>query len=1390
MSAIPASNIVAPLVLRDADPQQNNGRREVAFIENNVADWETLAAGVRAGVEVVVLDSRGDGLAQMADYLGQKEPGSVNAIHLLSHGSSGAINLGTLTLSSNLNDHTDTLTRIGSALTADGDFLVYGCEVAEGQTGVEFVGKLAQATGADVAASADLTGAALSGGDWVLEAKSGQIDVESLSIIGYHDLLGLQNVKANLFFNAVSYDAGTVAVNSGVEFHFDASGSGAGNDWNIDAANNTITITFDDNTGFSLGQDLGVITLSNDTNGNFVSFSSIVKTSATGSGSDAVTATVDTNNPTKINITDNAGGQTWNGGTIVFTFTPVLTGGDTTAPTFDVAPATSDVQQTTVDLSASIDEGGTVYYVVVADGATAPTSAQVVAGTTYSSVTIVANGSQAVGSSPFTASFDNISGLTAGTAYDIYVVGQDDEGTPNLMTSPTKVDVTTAAPPAPTVTGVTSSTANGSYNAGDVISIQVTFSESVTVSGTPQLTLETGATDRTINYASGSPGTTLTFSYTVQAGDTSADLDYTSTTALALNSGSIVATTGGATAILTLASPGAANSLGDNKAIVIDTTAPNAPSTPNMLAGTDSGSSNSDDITNDTTPNINGTTETNASITLYDTDGITVVGTGSGNPTNWLITTLTLSEGTHTITAKATDAAGNVSVASSGLTITIDTSAPAAPSTPDMTAGTDSGTSNSDKLTNDTTPTFTGTAEANATVTLISSVNGTVGTATADGSGNWSITASTLNSGAHTFTATATDTAGNVGSASSGLSVTIDATAPTLTNSTLSFSADTGASSTDFITKTAAQTISGTLSGVTTTGDIVEVSLDNGSTWTSATNTVGQNTWSLAGQTLTASNTLQVRVTDAAGNSGTAATQAYVLDTTAPALTGTVGIASSNATNTLAKVGDTVTVSFTTDGSQNGSPSATINGNAATIASGGGNAYTATYTMVVGDTEGAVSFAINATDLAGNAMTPVTAVTNASAVTFDKTAPATATATLSIAENSANTTAVGTVASAGASSFSLTDTAGGRFAIGSGTGAVTVLDGTQLNFEANTSHNITVRATDAAGNFTDTVLSVSVTDVNEAPVNTKPAAQTFIEDATLVFSAGNSNALSVADVDAGTTLTTVVSVDSGKGTLAVTTGGGGAITGDGSNSVQIIGTVAQVQNALASVTYTPTANGFGTAYATLTLASTDNGTGTLSDTDTVTLNITGVADTPTVTNISTTPATQTSSGLVLSRNAADSTEVTHFKITGISNGNLFQNDGTTAIANDDFISFAEGNAGLKFTPTGGGDGSFTAQASTSNADGGLGGATVNATIAVGAAVASPSVNEDTDSGAIAISQGGAETHYKFTSITGGTLFSDAGYTTQITDGSFIASAGATTDSSKLTLSFSPTFGPL
>ena len=91
----------------------------------------------------------------------------------------------------------------------------------------------------------------------------------------------------------------------------------------------------------------------------------------------------------------------------------------------------------------------------------------------------------------------------------------------------------------PTVSSVTSTKANGSYKQGEVIPITITFSEVVNVTGTPQLTLETGSSDAVVDYSSGTATNTLTFNYTVAAGHNSSDLDYVATTSLALNSGTI-----------------------------------------------------------------------------------------------------------------------------------------------------------------------------------------------------------------------------------------------------------------------------------------------------------------------------------------------------------------------------------------------------------------------------------------------------------------------------------------------------------------------------------------------------------------------------------------------------------------------------------------------------------------------------------------------------------------------------------------------------------------------------------------------------------------------------------------------------------------------------------
>jgi len=152
--------------------------------------------------------------------------------------------------------------------------------------------------------------------------------------------------------------------------------------------------------------------------------------------------------------------------------------------------------------------------------------------------------------------------------------------------------------------------------------------------------------------------------------------------------------------------------------------------------------------------------------------------------------------------------------------------------------------------------------------------------------------------------------------------------------------------------------------------------------------------WSLASGSaiLTAgAHSFTALATDAAGNAGPASTAiTYTVDTTPPTLT-SVSIASNNGTPTLAKAGDVVTLSFTASEALGALPTATIATRIATVVHTGGNNYTASYTMLAADTQGAVPFAIHFSDAAGNAGAQVTTVTNASAVRFDSVAPTMAT---------------------------------------------------------------------------------------------------------------------------------------------------------------------------------------------------------------------------------------------------------------------------------------------------------------------------------------------------------------------------------------------------------------
>ncbi len=193
---------------------------------------------------------------------------------------------------------------------------------------------------------------------------------------------------------------------------------------------------------------------------------------------------------------------------------------------------------------------------------------------------------------------------------------------------------------APGVISVTSLNADGTWIEGDKIYVVVNFSEVVEVTGSPTLTLETGTTDETAVYLSGSGTSSLTFLYAVQSGNTSADLEYTSSSSLALNGGTIDDASGN-DAVLTLPDTGSGNSLSDNKGLVIDVKPINTLSS--TSTGVTEGSSKSFNV--------------NPTISAGDAD------LGTDN----LTTTLTVVNGTLTASAS-----GSANVSGSGTgTVTV-----------------------------------------------------------------------------------------------------------------------------------------------------------------------------------------------------------------------------------------------------------------------------------------------------------------------------------------------------------------------------------------------------------------------------------------------------------------------------------------------------------------------------------------------------------------------------------------------------------------------------------------------------------------------------------------------------------------------------------------------
>ncbi|MFC1857299.1 DUF4347 domain-containing protein [Thermodesulfobacteriota bacterium] len=180
--AISADSGTTDGLINVAEADSGQAARQIVFVDPAVSDFDQLLDEISAGgadVDVVVLDSDRDGIVQIGEVLASRS--DITAMHIISHGSPGSLRLGSTILDSDsLNRYATGIAAWKPALTDSADLLLYGCDVAAGDSGMDFISGLAEMTGADVAASVDATGSAQLSGDTVLEVSVGTIEIEPL----------------------------------------------------------------------------------------------------------------------------------------------------------------------------------------------------------------------------------------------------------------------------------------------------------------------------------------------------------------------------------------------------------------------------------------------------------------------------------------------------------------------------------------------------------------------------------------------------------------------------------------------------------------------------------------------------------------------------------------------------------------------------------------------------------------------------------------------------------------------------------------------------------------------------------------------------------------------------------------------------------------------------------------------------------------------------------------------------------------------------------------------------------------------------------------------------------------------------------------------------------
>ncbi len=780
----------------------------MVIIDPTVSDYQSLAAGVRPNTEVHILDPNRDGIEQITEILTDRQIPRLSSLHLISHGATGTLYLGNNTLElSNIEQYRPQLQKWNIP-----HLYIYGCEVAAGDAGTEFLTKLHQITQAEIYANPYLTGNPAKGGTWNLQPPVSPsrrsvseaeprlpIPFSPETLATYQGILGASDLDTSFGTGGkvttdiagdheTVYDitidslgkilvAGDIYNGSNLDFALARYNPDGSLDTTFGTGGIVTTdIAGDDETVYDITIDsLGKILVAGDIyNGISSSDFALARYNPDG--------TLDTAFGTGGKVTTDFGGNYDFGRAITIDSSgKILVAGQTFNVNnfyYDFALARYNPDGT---LDTTFGTGGKVRTDFsggedIGYGITIDSSGKIlVAGLAYN----VSNSNDDFGlarynpdgtldtafgtggkvTTDFVGDYDFGHAITIDSSGKILVAGQTLNvsnsnydfalaryGTPDITVTTPAVAAATVGPSNTnqllyqinlavtevnaTLTGLTLTT-GGTYQTTDVSNFKLWYSTDSTFDAATDTQLSSQAPVAT--------GGSLAFTGLTQ--------NITRNTTGYLFITIDIAASASGTGTISLAAPSLTNITFDSgtptgtptasSSLTIDALAPAAPTI--TTTGT----------TNDNTPTITGTAEANSTVNILQNG--TSIGTATADATgNWTFTpTTAITDSTYNFTATATDAAGNTSTASTASSLTIDTTAPAAPTI--TTTGT----------TNDNTPTITGTAEANSTVNILQ--NGTsIGTATADASGNWTFAVTTtLTDGTYNFTATATDAAGN-----------------------------------------------------------------------------------------------------------------------------------------------------------------------------------------------------------------------------------------------------------------------------------------------------------------------------------------------------------------------------------------------------------------------------------------------------------------------------------------------------------------------------------------------------------------------------------------------------------------------------------------------------